>query len=1038
MNLERRISDHDAAVYLGIAAMFTLVFIVDYFTRLGLAEWILHVVPIGLCLFQRRAWLPLFAGLVATMLIVLGFLVSPQGAAAQLAAINRTIGVVTIWFAALIVRQTLLARARAAALAWLAEGQVRIAQSALGDLKPAEVGDALVASVARYVGAQTAVLYRRESGVLQRNGVYAASEAPQTLRLGEGVTGEAAKSPRALVIEGLPPDYLRIASATGSAAPQALIAAPITAEGAPHGVIELGFAARPANVDEVLALLDRVAGDVGVTVQSALYRERVLELLSETQRQGEELQAQQEELRVANEELTEQSSALKESQARLENQQAELEETNAQLEAQATDLERQKADLLNVQSELKRSAQELERASRYKSEFLANMSHELRTPLNSSLILAKVLADNGAGNLTEEQVNYAKVIHTSNNDLLALINDILDLSKIEAGHVKVEPEAAALDSVLEPLRASFEAVASEKGLELVFDVAADAPQSLTTDVRRLQQILRNLLSNALKFTAKGRVALRVSGAGGGRVAFAVEDTGIGIPEDQLEPIFEAFHQADGTTSRKYGGTGLGLSISRELARLLGGIISVTSTVGVGSTFSLTIPVTLDSAAGDTAAEPAPAPRAAPVPQREPRRARPATPEHIPDDREHRAHERLILIVDDDVNFARILYGLAHELDLDCIHTVNGSDAVELARRHNPSGILLDVGLPDDSGLSVLERLKRDPDTRHIPVHMLSVEDHTQPALELGAVGYTLKPAARHQLVEAIGALRSRGNGRTHSVLVVEDDAALRESIAVLLRAEDVEIALAGSAAEALERLSTGTFDCVVMDLALPDASGFDLLERIAQQGRPGDSDPLRRARYTSAPVIVYTGRQLSPDDEQRLRRYSRSIIIKGARSPERLLDEVTLFLHRVESTLPPDQQKLLRQARQREASFEGRTILLAEDDVRNIYALSSVLEPLGAKLEIARNGREALDKLANGNRIDLVLMDVMMPEMDGLAAMREIRKSPQLSKLPIIAITAKAMPEDRQACLDAGASDYVSKPIDVDKLLSLCRVWLPK
>jgi CheY-like chemotaxis protein len=1023
-----RKDDKEALVYLGVAALLTFVFILDYFTRLGLAEWVFYVLPVGLCLFQQRPLLPLVTALIATGLIVIGFLVSPLGMDPELAAINRAIGVVTIWVAALLVRQALVTRASVLKLSWLTEGQAQIAQSALADLKPSEIADALLASLARYVGAQTAVLYRRESGVLKRTGAYAAADAPETLRVGEGVTGEAAKSSKALVVEGLPPDYLRIVSATGSASPQALIASPITADGVAYGVIELGFARTPADVRQILTLIDSVAGDIGVTVQAAQYRERVLELLEETQRQGEELQAQQEELRVANEELTEQSAALRDSQARLENQQAELEETNAQLEAQATDLERQKAELLNVQSELKRSAEQLERASRYKSEFLANMSHELRTPLNSSLILSKVLADNAAGNLTEEQVGYAKVIHTSNNDLLALINDILDLSKIEAGHVKVEPETAALDTVLEPLRASFEAVASEKGLALEFDVAADVPQSLTTDVRRLQQILRNLLSNALKFTARGRVVLRVSAAGSDRVAFAVEDTGIGIAEDQLEPIFEAFQQADGTTSRKYGGTGLGLSISRELARLLGGALQVTSTVDVGSVFTLTIPVTLEGAAAQSSHDTAPAPaRPVALSRAEPRRARAQPPEHIPDDREHRARERLILIVDDDVNFANILYGLAHELDLDCIHTANGSDAVELARKHKPSGILLDVALPGDSGLSVLERLKRDPATRHIPVHMLSVEDHTQPALELGAVGYTLKPAAREQLADAIAALRSRGDGGTHKVLVVEDDAALRGSIAVLLAASDVEIALAGSAAEALERLSADTFDCVVMDLALPDASGLDLLERIA-----------KGERYASPPVIVYTGRPLTPDDEQRLRRYSRSIIIKGARSPERLLDEVTLFLHRVESTLPPDQQKLLRQARQREASFEGRTILLAEDDVRNIYALSSVIEPLGAKLEIARNGREALDRLANGNRIDLVLMDVMMPEMDGLTAMREIRKSPKLAKLPIIAITAKAMPEDRQACLDAGASDYVSKPIDVDKLLSLCRVWLPK
>ena len=1025
--------DKDALVYLGIAALLAFVFILDYFTRLGLAEWVFYVLPIGLCLFQARPLVPLGAALVATVLIVVGFLVSPQGIAPELALVNRAFGLVTIWIAAFIVRQTLVTRAAAVRLSWLTRGAAQIAQSAIGDLKPAEVAGALLSTLTSFVGAQTAVMYRRESGALvltASHALHGAVEPPARLALGEGITGEAAKSRKPAVLDALPPDYLRIGSATGEAAAQAVIVAPIVADGAPYGVIELGFVKRPADPELVLDLLDEIANDLGVTVQAAQYRQRVLELLDETQRQGEELQAQQEELRVTNEELNEQSTALRDSQARLESQQAELEETNAQLEAQTTDLERQKAELLNVQSALKLSAEQLERASRYKSEFLANMSHELRTPLNSSLILSKVLADNAAGNLTDEQVGYAKVIQTSNNDLLSLINDILDLSKIEAGHVKMEAETVTLDEALDPIRASFEPVAAEKGLELGFEVSPGSPQSLTTDVRRLQQILRNLISNALKFTSRGRVNVKVAPAADGRVVFSVHDTGIGIAEDQLGLIFEAFHQADGTTSRKYGGTGLGLSISRELARLLGGSIEVQSTVGVGSVFTLTMPAQLAAGA------PVPGPReaapgtaaAARLTERPARRAPAAAIEHIADDRAHRERERLILIVEDDVKFAGILYGLAHELDLDCIHTVNGGDAVALAREHKPSGILLDVGLPDDSGLSVLERLKRDPATRHIPVHMISAEDHTQPALELGAIGYTLKPVARDQLVEAIADLGSRGDGRKRKVLVVEDDAALRESIAVLLRAEDVEIALAGAASEALERLDADTFDCVVMDLALPDASGFELLERIATGGE----------RYAAPPVIVYTGRQLTADDEQRLRRYSRSIIIKGARSPERLLDEVTLFLHRVEASLPPDQQKLLRQARQREASFEGRTILLAEDDVRNIYALSSVIEPLGAKLEIARNGREALDKLANGHRVDLVLMDVMMPEMDGLTAMREIRKSPELAKLPIIAITAKAMPEDRQACLDAGASDYVSKPIDVDKLLSLCRVWLPK
>ena len=1026
-------SDRVLIVHLAVVGLLGAIFVLDLVTRLGFAEWIFYIAPIGLCLLQRWPVLPLLAAFGATFLTVVGYFASPGGIDPGLAEINRSIGVATVWFTGLMVRQTLVTRAKAERLAWLAEGQARLTQSTLGDLSPEQTGDAMLGALASYLDAQVGILYRIEGASLLRVASYslaAPGDAAAVLKVGEGLVGQAARNNRALVLRELPPGYLRIATGVGEGLPQSVLVVPVTADGSPYGVIELGFARRLEESADALELLSLSANDIGVSLRTAVYRQRVLELLAETQRQGEELQAQQEELRVANEELAEQSNALKQSQARLENQQAELEETNAQLEAQTTDLERQRHDLMQAQSALTSSASRLERASRYKSEFLANMSHELRTPLNSSLILSKVLADNAQGNLTEEQVGYAKVIQTSNNDLLSLINDILDLSKIEAGHVEIQPEAAPLAEILEPMRSGFEVTASQKHVEFRIETSPHVPAILTTDVRRLHQILRNLLSNAFKFTETGSVELRVAPAPEGQVRFVVEDTGIGVPEEERSAIFEAFHQADGTTSRKYGGTGLGLSISRELARLLGGTIDVQSTVGVGSVFTLTIPAALDAAAVKSAAPAAPAREAPaePAPAAQPsRKAKPPAPAHIDDDRQTRSRERLVLVVEDDARFAQILSGLAHELDLDFVHTALGAEAPALARELKPSGILLDVGLPDGSGLSVLERLKRDPVTRHIPVHMMSVEDHTQPALELGAIGYILKPAARDQLVKAIGRLTERSDSGPRKVLIVEDDAALRESIAVLLRADDVEIALAGSVKEALGQLDAGRIDCMVMDLALPDGSGFELLERVGQ----GE-------KYASPPVIVYTGRALSSQDEQRLRRYSRSIIIKGARSPERLLDEVTLFLHRVEATLPPDQQKLLRQARQRDSAFEGRVILLAEDDVRNIYALTSVLEPLGAKLEIARNGREALEKLANGNRVDLVLMDVMMPVMDGLAAMREIRKLPATARLPVIAITAKAMPEDRQACLDAGANDYVSKPIDVDRLLSLCRVWMPK
>jgi len=663
------------------------------------------------------------------------------------------------------------------------------------------------------------------------------------------------------------------------------------------------------------------------------------------------------------------------------------------------------------------------------------MSHELRTPLNSSLILSQILADNKPGTLSAEQVRYAQTIHASNNDLLALINDILDLSKIEAGHMEVRPQPLEMTALTDPLRRLFEPLAQTKGLAFEVRVADDTPATLVTDSQRLTQVLRNLLSNAFKFTAKGQVTLEVSGAGD-KVRFAVRDSGIGIAPEQQDVIFEAFRQADGSTSREYGGTGLGLSISRQLARLLGGEIRVESAVGLGSTFTLEVAAVLEGSAGT-------APSAAPVQPQRPAPARPAVarpapassssssppPAHtgVDDDRATRRRERLILVIEDDLRFAAILVELAHELDFDCIHTTTGDEGYQFAQAHRPSAILLDVGLPDQSGLGVLERLKRDPETRHIPIHMMSVDDHTHTVLEMGAVGFALKPVARAGLVEAIERLEQQLKKEARRILVVEDNEPLRENLALLLAGEGIAITTVGTAAEALRQVSEVTFDCMVLDLMLPDASGYQLLEQMAAGGK-----------YSFPPVIVYTGRALSSQDEQRLRRYSHSIIIKGARSPERLLDEVTLFLHRVESTMPPDQRALLLQARQRDAAFEGRRILIAEDDVRNIFALTSILEPLGTELVVTRNGREAVDALAARNDIDLVLMDLMMPEMDGLAATRAIRKMPQHARLPIIALTAKAMRDDRQHCLDAGANDYIAKPIDIDKLVSLCRVWMPR
>ncbi|MFM0415530.1 response regulator [Paraburkholderia aromaticivorans] len=956
---------------------------------------------------------------------------------------------------------------------WLRSGQRLLAERVVGQTTSPLVGRAMLDFLAQYLDAVVAALYVRDKrhGTLRRIATYGFSReseqaAARNFEEGETLIGQAASARRTLVLRDVPANYVQVVSATGKSVPKNLLIMPIENDGDVNGVVELGFVRELTVRDQ--EFMELIANSMGDFVEAALYRERLQDALAETQQLNEELQVQQEELRVSNEGLEERGRALMESQTRLEAQQAELEQTNVQLEEYAQRLERQKSDLLRAQDDLAANAARLEQSSRYKSEFLANMSHELRTPLNSSLILAKLLQQNRTGNLTEEQVRYAETIHASNSDLLVLINDILDLSKVEAGQVTVELETVSIDATLQALEEMFKPMAGAKHLQLSFDRLPGTPDTFITDGQRVTQILRNLLSNAVKFTEHGEVALSVAPAEGDMLRVDVRDSGIGIAPDKLDMIFEAFQQADGSTSRQYGGSGLGLSISREFSRLLGGRITVASEIGKGSVFTLWLPVDAEAALNTNsgAYNPAPvfAPAVAPAgPQAaggsavEPLLARTSsvgspptviTPANglmnvhtgghgtgttletpirpIADDRDNRTRAgRLIVAVEDDLAFAEILRELTHELDFDFVHASDAASGLSLVRDMRPAAVLLDVGLPDRSGLTVLEWLKNDPLTRHIPIHIVSATDHADKALHLGAIGYTLKPTARSTMEAAIRRLEARLQQRLKRVLVIEDDAPMRESIRALLQSENTEIVAVATLAEALEYLAKVTFDCVVTDLALPDGTGYDLLERLATN-----------TAHVSLPVIVYTGRMLSDEEEHRLRRYSKSIIIKGAKSPERLLDEVTLFLHSVESSLAPEQQRMLRTVRQRDNAFEGRTILLAEDDVRNIFALSHVLEPLGAKLQIARNGREALEALENGPEVHLILMDIMMPEMDGLTAMGEIRRNPRFAHLPIIALTAKAMANDRTRCLEAGADDYVSKPIDVDKLVALCRVWL--
>lgn len=925
--------------------------------------------------------------------------------------------------------------------AWLRNGQTELAEQVLGQLTLNVLGRNILQFCAQYIGSVVAAMYvREEQGGLKRVATYGFSreqeERGQAIFSGEGIVGQAVQQNHIIRLDDVPGDYFKVSSALGDGAPRCVLVVPTNNDEQVNGVIELGFLR--ALTERDIELLELIADNIGTSIEAARYRQRLQEVLAQTQQLNEELQVQQEELKTANEELEEQSRILKESQAHLEAQQVELEQTNEQLAEQAVALaeqrdavDRKNGELSEAQVELEERALELQRSSKYKSEFLANMSHELRTPLNSSLILSRLLAENPQQNLSAEQVKFAESIYSAGNDLLNLINDILDISKVEAGKLEMRPENTHVARLVEGLRGMFQPLAADKHLELAIELQNGAPQMIFTDRQRLEQILKNLLSNALKFTEKGNISLTVSRQPGAGIAFTVRDSGIGIAPEQQQSIFEAFRQADGTINRRYGGTGLGLSISRDLAALLGGSISVTSEPGQGSSFTLVLPEQYVEA-HVLPSEPLQAMAFTGAPVAISAASLPVTREvsipHFADDRDKAPFAtRCMLVVEDEPNFARILFDLAHELGYHCLVAHGADEGYSLATQFIPDAILLDMRLPDHSGLTVLQRLKEHAETRHIPVHVISVEDRVEAAMHMGAVGYAVKPTTREELKDVFARLEAKLTQKVKRVLLVEDDDVQRDSIARLIGDDDIEITAVGLAQAALDLLRSNIYDCMIIDLKLPDMLGNDLLKRMSTEDI-----------CSFPPVIVYTGRNLTRDEEAELRKYSRSIIIKGARSPERLLDEVTLFLHKVESQLSHDRQKMLRTARSRDRVFEGRKVLLVDDDVRNIFALTSALEQKGAIVVIGRNGREAIERLNEVDDIDLVLMDVMMPEMDGFEATIEIRKDPRWRKLPIIAVTAKAMKDDQERCLQAGSNDYLAKPIDLDRLFSLIRVWLPK
>lgn len=737
-------------------------------------------------------------------------------------------------------------------------------------------------------------------------------------------------------------------------------------------------------------------------------------------RLNDELQEQQEELKQLNEELEEQTQNLKQ-------QQEELQATNEELEEQTQALELKNREVERARREIEYQTKRIEQSSRYKSEFLANMSHELRTPLNSLLILSKDLADNRQKNLTPDQVESAEIIYKGGNDLLMLINEVLDLAKIEAGKMPLHVEPVHLKPLADELMRTFRHQAEQKNLSLKLEWLENAPRQIITDLQRLNQILKNLLSNAIKFTHKGEVRLTFRGTDGGRVSISVSDTGIGIPESKQKVIFEAFQQGEGGTSRKYGGTGLGLSISRELSRLLSGEIAMESKVGEGSVFTLTLPAEISAQENETEE---PNEYSGRKVQRESISGTGASLDFplVEDDRSDLAKEDLvILIIDDDIRFAEILRNQARQKGFKALVSANGEEGLQMARQYLPHAIILDLALPGKSGQEVLASLKSDMNTRHIPVHIVSVEERSLDLIREGAVEFLTKPVYKDQLDAAFSRIRNFIAREVKNLLIVEDDENSRKAIKKLIGNGDVVSLEASSGQEALDILKTETVDCIILDLILPDISGFEIIRELEKSGM--ENVP---------PIIVYTGKELSKEENDELQKYAESIIIKGVKSEERLLDETALFLHRTISRLPESKQQLISSLYDKERVFQGKKILLVDDDMRNLFALSKVLKEYAMDVIKAENGLLALEMLAKNPDVDMVLMDIMMPEMDGYEAMRKIREQSAFADLPIIALTAKAMKDDKQKCLDAGASEYISKPVDIQRLISLMRVWLNK
>ncbi|MFC4308702.1 response regulator [Steroidobacter flavus] len=923
---------------------------------------------------------------------------------------------------------------------WMNSSLARLSRLLEGARDPAKLGAKVLSELAILVGAKQSLIYAPQSDTsdtLELQASYAGENPPQRIARGQGLIGQCFRDANGVVLDKVPEDYLRVSSALGQAKAAQVVVMPAVFEGKVKAVLELATLTSFSGAQ--LTLLRRFCDSFATVLHALQASLRTEELLEEANAMSEKLREQQTELQQANVEMEQVNEELQQSNV-------EMEEKATVLQEQREALERANKEVERARLSLEDKVQQLALSSKYKSEFLANMSHELRTPLNSLLILSKILAENNEGTLTAKQVERANTIHGAGNDLLELINDILDLAKIESGTVTADVAQVRIADITYQMRQAFDHVAENAHLKFTVDVGADVPSTLVTDGRRLQQILRNLLSNAFKFTSKGGVTLKIervtSGWGGHAsalanadavVAFRVIDTGIGVPEDRREIVFEAFQQADAGTARRYGGTGLGLSISRELSRLLQGALSLESKPGVGSTFSLYLPVTLTP---DAPAVKAPEPQIARLtPRAVVEESKLAdidafddAPEVADDDRSNLApDDRILLIIEDDRSFSAVLADFAREKGFKVIIERSAQEAIRAARRFKPSAITLDLLLKDSNGWAVLDRLKHDPELRHVPVHVISVEDQRERALMQGALTFLQKPVTREMLDGVLGETLALLDSPARRLLIVEDDERQRQAVVDLFNATDVEIVAKGTAAEGLQALSESHFHCMIADLMLPDMSGADMIATMH-----------RRLGRSSPPVVIYTGKPLSRTEETELRAVSEAIIIKDASSPERLLDETALLLHYPASRLPESRRQLLERARKEDPLLRGRSVLVVDDDVRNIFAITAGLESHHMRVRYAESGAAAIEIMQSPEHFDVVLMDVMMPEMDGFEAIRRIRRIERHANLPIIVLTAKAMARAREECLKSGASDYLAKPVDLDQLRSMLRVWLYK